>query len=42
MRDGLNADPALEPLELFDHVYTGPTPQLREQRRWLAEELEDA
>ncbi|MFW6205481.1 MAG: pyruvate dehydrogenase (acetyl-transferring) E1 component subunit alpha [Actinomycetota bacterium] len=42
VRDGLNADPALEPLELFDHVYTGPTPQLQEQRRWLAEELEDA
>jgi pyruvate dehydrogenase E1 component alpha subunit len=40
VRDGLNADPKVDPLELFDHVYTEPTPQLREQRGWLAEELE--
>ena len=40
LRDGLNADPRLEPLEMFDHVFTEPTPQLREQRGWLAEELE--
>ncbi|HEX6198202.1 MAG TPA: pyruvate dehydrogenase (acetyl-transferring) E1 component subunit alpha [Jiangellaceae bacterium] len=40
VRDGLNADPTVDPLELFDHVYTEPTPQLREQRGWLAEELE--
>lgn len=40
VRDGLNADPKVDPLELFDHVYAEPTPQLREQRGWLAEELE--
>ena len=40
VRDGLNPDPKVDPLELFDHVYAEPTPQLREQRSWLAEELE--
>ncbi len=40
VRDGLNADPKLEPLQLFDHVFAEPTSQLREQRTWLAEELE--
>jgi 2-oxoisovalerate dehydrogenase E1 component alpha subunit len=40
VRDSLNADPKLEPLEMFDHVFTEPTPQLREQRGWLAEEME--
>lgn len=40
LRDGLNADPKVNALELFDHVFAEPTPQLREQRRWLAEELE--
>ena len=33
LRDRMNADPALDPLELFAHVYAEPTPQLREQRR---------
>ncbi|HEX6234121.1 MAG TPA: pyruvate dehydrogenase (acetyl-transferring) E1 component subunit alpha [Jiangellaceae bacterium] len=41
VRDGLNADPQVNPLELFDHVFSERTPQLREQRRWLAEELEE-
>ncbi len=40
VRDGLNADPKVDPLELFDHLFTEPTPQLREQRQWLSEELE--
>ncbi len=40
VRDALNADPVSEPLEIFDHVVTEPTPQLREQRGWLAEEME--
>ena len=40
VRDGLNADPTTDPLEMFDHVFTEPTPQLREQRGWLAEEME--
>jgi 2-oxoisovalerate dehydrogenase E1 component alpha subunit len=41
LRDGLNADPVTDPLEMFDHVFAQPTAQLREQRGWLAEELED-
>jgi 2-oxoisovalerate dehydrogenase E1 component alpha subunit len=40
VRDGLNADPAVDPLEMFDHVYAELTPQLAEQRSWLADELE--
>ena len=28
-----------DPLEMFDHVFSEPTQQLREQRDWLAEEL---
>ncbi|MBO2439251.1 pyruvate dehydrogenase (acetyl-transferring) E1 component subunit alpha [Actinomadura nitritigenes] len=41
VRDALNADPepAPTPLELFDHVFAEPTPQLREQRAQLASEL---
>jgi 2-oxoisovalerate dehydrogenase E1 component alpha subunit len=39
VRDGLNADPKAEPLEMFDHIYAEPTPQLAEQRGWLADEL---
>jgi pyruvate dehydrogenase E1 component alpha subunit len=41
LRDSLNADDRLDPLELFDHVYVTPTPQLREQRAQLAAELAD-
>ncbi|HEU5031821.1 MAG TPA: pyruvate dehydrogenase (acetyl-transferring) E1 component subunit alpha [Spirillospora sp.] len=41
VRDALNADPepAPTPLELFEHVFAEPTPQLREQRAQLASEL---
>ncbi|MET9460804.1 pyruvate dehydrogenase (acetyl-transferring) E1 component subunit alpha [Streptomyces canus] len=41
VRAGMNADSVLDPLELFDHVYAEPTPQLREQRAQLAAELAD-
>lgn len=40
VRDALNAEPKVSPLELFEHVYATPTPQLAEQRGWLAEELD--
>ncbi|MGW1539532.1 pyruvate dehydrogenase (acetyl-transferring) E1 component subunit alpha [Streptomyces sp. NPDC002309] len=40
MRARLNQDPRLDPMELFDHVYAEPTPQLREQRALLRAELE--
>jgi pyruvate dehydrogenase E1 component alpha subunit len=39
LRDSLNADTELDPLELFDHVYATPTPQLLEQRAQLAQEI---
>jgi pyruvate dehydrogenase E1 component alpha subunit len=43
VRDALNTDPAPDeapgPLDLFDHVFAEPTPQLREQRDLLASEL---
>ena len=39
-RDTMNADPELDPLELFDHVYATPRASLREQRAALAAELE--
>ncbi|MEU4246229.1 pyruvate dehydrogenase (acetyl-transferring) E1 component subunit alpha [Amycolatopsis sp. NPDC026612] len=40
VRDTLNAEPELDPLSLFDHVYAAPTRQLRQQRAALAAELE--
>jgi pyruvate dehydrogenase E1 component alpha subunit len=40
LRTRMNADPELAPMELFDHVYDTPTPQLREQRALLGAELE--
>jgi 2-oxoisovalerate dehydrogenase E1 component alpha subunit len=40
LRDRMNADPATDPLELFEHIYAEPTPQLREQRAQLAAEIE--
>ncbi|MFI0446999.1 pyruvate dehydrogenase (acetyl-transferring) E1 component subunit alpha [Actinomadura sp. 6N118] len=40
LRDEMNVDPETDPLELFDHVFADPTPQLREQRAQLASELE--
>jgi pyruvate dehydrogenase E1 component alpha subunit len=39
VRDALNADDEPAPLELFEHVFAEPTPQLREQRAQLASEL---
>ncbi|MBR7836820.1 pyruvate dehydrogenase (acetyl-transferring) E1 component subunit alpha [Actinospica durhamensis] len=39
LRARMNADTVPDPLELFDHVYAEPTPQLREQRAQLAAEL---
>ncbi|MFE9462526.1 pyruvate dehydrogenase (acetyl-transferring) E1 component subunit alpha [Streptomyces virginiae] len=43
LRAGMNEESVPDLLELFDHVYAEPTPQLREQRALLAAELaEDA
>ncbi|MET7689897.1 pyruvate dehydrogenase (acetyl-transferring) E1 component subunit alpha [Streptomyces sp. NPDC005483] len=42
LRAGMNAESAHDPLELFEHVYAEPTPQLREQRALLAAELAEA
>ncbi|MFF5359911.1 pyruvate dehydrogenase (acetyl-transferring) E1 component subunit alpha [Streptomyces scabiei] len=39
LRAGMNTETAIDPLELFDHVFAEPTPQLREQRALLAAEL---
>ncbi|MDQ4501661.1 pyruvate dehydrogenase (acetyl-transferring) E1 component subunit alpha [Sinomonas sp. ASV322] len=39
LRDGLNAEPRLDPQDLFRHVFTEPTPQLREQAAFLRDEL---
>ena len=39
LRDGMNADVEIDPLELFRHVYTEQTPQLAEQEQFLAAEL---
>ncbi|NGN65425.1 pyruvate dehydrogenase (acetyl-transferring) E1 component subunit alpha [Streptomyces sp. A7024] len=42
MRERMHADAVLDPMELFEHVYAEPTPQLREQRAQLREELQAA
>ncbi|MBF9068217.1 thiamine pyrophosphate-dependent dehydrogenase E1 component subunit alpha [Streptacidiphilus fuscans] len=39
MRTQFHADPELDPMSLFAHVYAEPTPQLREQAALLAAEL---
>ncbi|HEY4576329.1 MAG TPA: thiamine pyrophosphate-dependent enzyme [Yaniella sp.] len=39
LRDAMGQQPDLQPLELFDHVYSVQTPQLAEQRAQLADEL---
>ncbi len=39
MRDGLMKDVEPDPDDLFAHVYATPTPQLREQAAFLADEL---
>ena len=40
LREGMNQDPALDPMDLFAHVYAEPTPQLREQQAQLRAELD--
>ncbi|WP_299450380.1 pyruvate dehydrogenase (acetyl-transferring) E1 component subunit alpha [uncultured Serinicoccus sp.] len=40
LRTRMNAEPTVEPLELFDHVYARPTPQLLEQREMVRSELD--
>ncbi|MGN9806694.1 pyruvate dehydrogenase (acetyl-transferring) E1 component subunit alpha [Micromonospora sp. L32] len=39
LRDRMNAQPTVDPLSLFDHVYAEPTPQLVEQREQVRAEL---
>ena len=39
LREAMGQQPDLQPLELFDHVYSVQTPQLAEQRAQLADEL---
>ncbi|MFB9907568.1 pyruvate dehydrogenase (acetyl-transferring) E1 component subunit alpha [Allokutzneria oryzae] len=39
VREGMNAEPELDPADLFAHVYAQPTAALREQAALLAEEL---
>lgn len=40
LRQAMTAEPAENPLEMFEHVYSAPTAQLREQREQLADELQ--
>ncbi|MFE2095652.1 MULTISPECIES: pyruvate dehydrogenase (acetyl-transferring) E1 component subunit alpha [unclassified Streptomyces] len=40
LRARMNQDPELNPMDLFDHVYSETTAQLREQRALLRAELE--
>ncbi|NJC23346.1 pyruvate dehydrogenase E1 component alpha subunit [Arthrobacter pigmenti] len=39
LRDGLNEDPEVDPMDLFEFVYSEKTSQLREQAALLKEEL---
>ncbi|MFJ9904534.1 pyruvate dehydrogenase (acetyl-transferring) E1 component subunit alpha [Streptomyces sp. NPDC101152] len=39
LRERMNQDPGLDPMDLFAHIYAEPTPQLREQRALLEAEL---
>lgn len=41
MRDTMNAEPELDPLELFEHVYNEPRAALNEQRDALKAELDE-
>jgi 2-oxoisovalerate dehydrogenase E1 component alpha subunit len=41
-REVMTEEPALDPLELFDHVYSRPRPALLEQRAALESELAEA
>ncbi|MEW1723652.1 pyruvate dehydrogenase (acetyl-transferring) E1 component subunit alpha [Streptomyces sp. NPDC093109] len=40
LRERMNAEPALDPMEIFAHVWAEPTPQLREQAALLRAELD--
>jgi pyruvate dehydrogenase E1 component alpha subunit len=40
LRERMNQDPELDPMDIFDHVYAETTAQLREQRALLRAELE--
>jgi pyruvate dehydrogenase E1 component alpha subunit len=42
LRDAMNADPVLDPMDLFAHVYAEQTSQLREQAAQLRAELDAA
>ncbi|MCQ6552171.1 pyruvate dehydrogenase (acetyl-transferring) E1 component subunit alpha [Streptomyces sp. C10-9-1] len=42
LRERMNADPVLDPMDLFAHVYTEQTGQLREQAAQLRAELDAA
>jgi 2-oxoisovalerate dehydrogenase E1 component alpha subunit len=39
LRARMNAEPEVDPMDLFDHVYARPTPQLREQREMVRAEI---
>lgn len=39
LRTRMNAEPQVDPMHLFDHVYAEPTPQLREQREMVRAEI---
>ena len=39
LRTRMNAEPKVDPMDLFEHVYAEPTPQLREQREMVRAEI---
>jgi len=39
LRNRMNAEPQVDPMSLFEHVYAQPTPQLVEQREQVRAEL---
>ena len=39
LRNGLSEDVPVDPQDLFNHVFSTPTPQLKEQSALLADEL---
>jgi pyruvate dehydrogenase E1 component alpha subunit len=39
LRERMHTEPQLDPMELFEHVYAEPTPQLREQAAQLRAEM---
>ena len=41
MRDAMNAEPVLDPMELFEHVYNEPRAALQEQRDALKAEIDE-